>query len=224
MNNYGVIFDMDGVLVDSYDAHFQSWLIAGKRFGLELAEEDFAKTFGRTSRDIINRLWPGLLSDEQIMQFDKEKEADYRQILPKMFKEMPGAGELIRQLHDAGFRLAIGSSGAQKNIDLVKEHLTNGALLNVVVNGSEVKQGKPDPQVFLIAAKKLKLEPKFCAVIEDAPVGIEAARRAGETAIGLTGTAPRKELEERAHRVVDSLSELSPSVIAQLIRLNAERT
>lgn len=215
---------MDGVLVDSYDLHFQSWQIAGRQYGLELRADDFAQTFGRTSKDIIHRLWPDTFSEDEIKKFDHAKEASYRELLEKGFKEVKGAGELIGKLHAAGFRMAIGSSGAPKNIELVKKHLANGSLITTIVNGTEVTRGKPDPEVFQLAAQKLKLDPKQCVVLEDAPVGLDAARRAGTATIGVTGTAPRTELEKRADRVVDNLSELSPSIIEQIIRLHAERT
>ncbi|HTW95864.1 MAG TPA: HAD family phosphatase [Tepidisphaeraceae bacterium] len=218
--NYAVIFDMDGVLVDSYHAHFQSWRSSALRLGLDMTEEQFAKTFGRTSRDIIHFLWPGRFTDQQAAEFDNAKEADYRDVLRKSFPEMRGAGALIAQLHQAGFRLAIGSSGPPENVEVVRQCIPNGNLFDATVNGSEVKHGKPDPQVFLLAAKKLGIDPPNCAVIEDAIFGIEAARRANMTAIALTGTAPREELAKRAHRVVDSLTQLSPRVISDLIASN----
>jgi beta-phosphoglucomutase len=215
----GVIFDMDGVLVDSYAAHLQSWQQAAGKYGLTMSEADFARTFGRTSREIIRQIWPDF-PENQVGELDEAKEEAYRQILRQNFPEMRGAGELIGALHQAGFKLAIGSSGPPANVELAREKLRNGNLISALVTGKEVKHGKPDPEVFLIAAAKLGLEPKHCAVIEDAPVGIEAARRAGMTAIGLTGTAQRQALEQRAHRVVDSLGELTPKGIVELIGKN----
>jgi beta-phosphoglucomutase len=214
--NFAVIFDMDGVLVDSYQAHFESWRVMARRYSLDLTEPEFRRTFGRTSREIIRQLWGDRFDDKEIAEFDAGKEQAYREILERNFPEMPGSGELIGKLHAAGFKLAIGSSGPPENIALVQRKLTNGELITVTVTGKEVKHGKPDPEVFLIAASKLNMPPERCAVIEDAPVGIEAARRAGMIAIGLTGTAPRSVLAERAHLVVDSLNELSPEVFIRI--------
>jgi len=216
--NFAVIFDMDGVLVDSYQAHFESWRVVAKKYGLDLTEPEFRRTFGRTSREIIRQLWGDRFDDKEIAAFDAGKEQAYREILEQSFPEMPGAGELIGKLHAAGFKLAIGSSGPPENIALVQRKLTNGELITATVTGRDVKHGKPDPEVFLIAASKLNMLPDRCAVIEDAPVGIEAARRAGMIAIGLTGTAPRNVLAERAHLVVDSLKELSPEIIERFSR------
>ena len=217
MNRYGVIFDMDGVLVDSYQAHFESWNRMAARHGLEMTERQFAETFGRTSREIIRELWSEHVTEAQIGDWDAEKEAAYRQVLRASFPEMDGAGALLAALAEAGFALAIGSSGPPQNVAVVLECLPNAAVFAATVNGTEVARGKPEPEVFLAAAGKLGLEADRCAVIEDAPAGVEAARRAGMVAIALTGTAPREQLAPRAHVVIDSLRELSPETIARLI-------
>ena len=155
-NNMAVIFDMDGVLVDSYSAHFESWKSSAARYGLTMTQPDFAATFGRTSRDIIRHLWPNKFDDAQIAAFDAAKESDYRDILRAKLPVMPGAEDLITALHQAGFALAIGSSGPKENVAVVVQGLKNGALITQTVNGSEVKHGKPDPQVFLISRPKTR--------------------------------------------------------------------
>jgi beta-phosphoglucomutase len=213
-NGLGVIFDMDGVLVDSYAAHFQSWKSAAQRYGLDMREEDFKATFGRTSRDIIRNLWGDKFNESKIAEFDEVKEADYRGILKVKLPVMAGAEELIAGLHEAGFKLAIGSSGPRENIAVVAAGLKHGKFFEAMTNGGEVKHGKPDPEVFLLCAKKLAIEPMRCAVIEDAPAGVEAARRAGMFSIGLLGTAPREVLAKHAHIVVAHLQELTPAMIA----------
>jgi len=214
----GLIFDMDGVLVDSYRTHLASWQRAAKEKGLHVSDEDFARTFGRTSRDIIGLLWPGKFNDAEVAAFDLRKEALYREILGEDFPEMDGAGDLIAALDAAGFLLAIGSSGPPENVDLVRRCVGNGRLIRAAVTGAEVARGKPDPQVFLLAAGKLNVSPGRCAVIEDAPVGVEAARRAGMLSIGLLGTAPKEKLAAHAHIVVSSLRQLNADLITQAIQ------
>jgi len=213
----GVIFDMDGVLIDSYRAHFESWRKMALDSGLgDISEEQFAATFGRTSRDIISALWPDMVGPEDIPALDAMKEACFRQIIASDFPEMDGASDLIAALHAAGFVMGIGSSGPPENVRAVLDCLPNAACISAVVNGMDVTVGKPHPDVFLTAATKLGLPPARCAVVEDAPAGIEAALRAGMTAIALTGTAPADKLA-KAHLVVASLRELMPGQIAQLI-------
>jgi beta-phosphoglucomutase len=133
---------------------------------------------------------------------------------------MPGAEDLIVSLHQAGFALAIGSSGPKENVAVVLKGLKHGSFITQTVNGSEVKQGKPNPLVFLLAAQKLGIPVKNCAVIEDAPAGVEAARRAEMFSIGLLGTAPRQALAKHAHVIVAHLNELTPPQIAQWIDQN----
>lgn len=219
MNNQtlGVIFDMDGVLVDSYRPHFDSWQEAAAANGLAMTDADFARTFGRTSAEIIEQLWPGQFDQAGKVALDNHKEEAYRQILKKHFPGMDGASGLIKALHDAGFKMAIGSSGPPENVKVVHEQLPNGKLIGVTVDRSYVTRGKPDPQVFLVAAEKLGIPPIRCAVIEDAPVGLKAARAAGMKAIGLTGTADRATLEPLADLVVESLRELTPESIRKLL-------
>lgn len=220
MRQLAVIFDMDGVLVDSYQAHFESWQKFYGELGVEYDEEKFAADFGRTSRDILRRTLGDDLSDEQVVAWDSRKEALYRDILREHFPAMDGAIELIKALDAGGFKLAVGSSGPPENVALAIEQLAAGAHFDATVTGADVTRGKPDPQVFLIAAERLGVTPANCAVVEDAVHGITAAKRAGMTAIGLTGTLQRAELGE-ADAVVDSLRELSAERIRSLIELRA---
>ena len=220
MKGLGVIFDMDGVLVDSYQAHFESWNDMAGRHGLEMSEEQFAATFGQTTGEIVRKFWSEHVSEADIPAWDDEKEEAYRKALQADFREIPGAGELLGSLADTGFVLAIGSSGPPENVAVALEGLGRADLFAATVSRSDVVQGKPQPEVFLRAAERMNLEPTHCAVVEDAPAGIEAARRAGMVAIALTGTVSHDQLSERAHVVVDSLRELSPKIIADLIQRN----
>ena len=204
----GVIFDVDGVLVDSYRAHYVSWARFAEESGFSISEEEFAVSFGRTSHEIIDAQWEGRLTAEEIARLVDRKEALYREIIEADFPEMDGAVELIDALNEAGFALAIGSSAPPENIELVMNRLECGHLFGAQVNASDVTRGKPDPQVFLIGAKRLGIPPACCAVIEDAPPGIEAANAAGMTAIGLASTGRTREELAEADLVVSSLREL----------------
>jgi beta-phosphoglucomutase len=222
MTRYGVIFDMDGVLVDSYQAHLESWQRLAHRLGREITEEQFAREFGRTSREIIADLWGDAVPAGEIPAWDEFKEQAYRDILAEHFPAMEGATELLEALHRAEFAIAIGSSGPAENIQAVRANLPGARHISATVCGMDVTAGKPDPQVFLLAAGRLSLPPARCAVVEDAPAGVEAARRAGMTAIAITGSVERDRLS-RAHRIVDSLTELSPGEIRALIDANCDK-
>src|SRR5579863_5342463 len=150
---HAVIFDMDGVLVDSYQAHWQSWHFMADELGKGLTEEQFVSTFGRTSREIIAEHWGAeCLTPDEIAAFDKRKEALYRELVERDFPAMDGATELIRALSVNGFKLAVGSSGPPENVALAVDRLKAGQLFNTLITGRDVTRGKPDPQVFLLAA------------------------------------------------------------------------
>jgi len=239
-NNDAVIFDMDGVLVDTYHAHYRSWRAVAEAEGFPFSEEDFARTFGRTSREIIAQCWGAKgrrkgtvpfslrdnwgsptvarsLSDEEIAALDDRKEAVFREILAEDFPAMPGVHELLEGLHGAGFKLAVGSSGPPENVALVVERLPGGSLFSATVDGMDVTRGKPDPQVFLIAAERLGVPPDRCAVVEDAPAGVQAAHAAGMAAVALLSTGRTRESLADADLVVESLGELSPERIRALL-------
>jgi beta-phosphoglucomutase len=216
MDDVAVIFDMDGVLIDSYHPHFESWREVYRELGLDYSEQAFAADFGRTSGDILRRTVPGNLTEERIRQLDERKESLYRDIIRRDFPAMDGAAELIDALAADGFRLAVGSSGPPENIALSLEMIPGGQRISVVVTRADITRGKPDPQVFQIAAERLGVPPSRCAVVEDAVHGIEAANRAGMASIALTGTMSRENLDG-ADLVVDSLRELSPQRIRELL-------
>jgi len=213
-----VIFDMDGVLIDSYWAHFESWRIVAAEEGLEITEEQFSRTFGRTSREIIAALWgdktPG---EERIRELDERKEAAFRDLIRDNFPIMPGATELLDALHREGFRVAIGSSGPPENVALTVEKLGRSNIFGAIITGKDVTRGKPDPQVFLLAAERLNVPPRWCAVVEDAPPGVEAAHRAGMKAVGFASTGRTREMLAQADLIVTSLFELSPQRLRDLI-------
>jgi beta-phosphoglucomutase family hydrolase len=217
VNPMGVIFDLDGVLVDSYRTHFESWQSLAQEYGTTMTETQFASLFGRTSPDIINELWGDHLSPDQVPAMAERKEALYREILDRDFPAMDGARELIDQLVQKNFLLGVGSSGPPRNVELSLEKLGRRKQFSAVITGKDVTRGKPDPQVFLIAAQRMELEASRCAVIEDAPAGISAARAVGMAAIALTGTVSADKLNH-ADLVVKSLRELTPEKIARLIR------
>ena len=215
---HAVIFDVDGVLIDSYQPHFESWREIALQHGVDYTEQQFAEGFGRTSREIVALQWnqPHLTADE-IRTIDEAKEAAYRRIVADRFPSMPGATELAAALHAAGFRVAVGSSGPPENVDLAIEKLGIGPYLSARVTGMDVTRGKPDPQVFLMAAQKLGMVPQRCVVVEDAPAGVAAAKAAGMACVGFPSTGRTRNDVAAADLIIRDLSDLSPQVIKELI-------
>jgi len=212
---WGVIFDMDGVLIDSYRAHFYSWQQMLRNHGFDITEEQFAATFGLTNQDIFARLYPSIPSGEY-SGLALEKESAFRKIITADFPEMDGASELIAALQEAGALLGIGSSGPPENLEVLLRNLPGGRYFSAVTNGQEISRGKPHPEVFLKTAAKMGLPPEKCVVVEDAVAGVMAGKGAGCRVVALTGTAGRKALSE-ADVIVDSLRELTPDTFKNLL-------
>jgi beta-phosphoglucomutase len=216
-----VIFDMDGVLVDSYRAHFESWQVVMALCGRGMSREEFNASFGRTSREVIASLRPKLgLNEHQIARLDAQKERVFRDILAADFTAIEGAESLLQSLFEAGFALGMGSSAPPENVDLVLDKLQKRPLFAAIVHGMDVTRGKPDPQVFLLAAQRLGIAPQQCVVVEDAPLGIAAAKAGGMATVGLASTGRSRSLLAAADLTVGRLSELKPPIFRQLVARN----
>ena len=215
-----VIFDMDGVLVDSFRPHYKSWLEMARRAGLSFTETEFAETFGRTSREIIAHFWGenNRFTDEEIAALDAEKEAAYRRIIDVDFPAMPGVLELLDSLKKAGYKLAVGTSGPPENAKMAMDKLDAWKIFDTVCTGADVEFGKPDPGVFLLAAKRLGVPASLCAVVEDAPPGIQAAHAAGMVCVGFASTGRTLQEIAPAEMHIHALCEITPAKIEKLIR------
>lgn len=214
---WGVIFDMDGVLVDSFQAHFESWQSLANEVGVTYSADAFHRTFGRTGREIIREEWGR--TDwplDHVDQLVDRKEVLYRDLVEREFPAMDGASDLIGSLAAAGSRIAIGSSGPRENVELAIERLAVRRLA-AWVTGHDVTRGKPDPEVFLKAADRMALAPGRCIVVEDSPPGIEAARRAGMACVGVISTGHTPADAVGAALAVRSLRELTPESLLSLL-------
>lgn len=213
-----VIFDMDGVLIDSYAAHLQSWRQLAEEVGLSISEDQFLASFGRTSREAVLQTWPGRqFSEADIRRLDSRKETIFRELLKHDFPAMDGAIELINSLRAAGFLVALGSSGPRENVDLALSKLKCRHAMRVVVSGSDVTLGKPDPEIYRTVAQRIDVPAQACLVIEDSEPGIAAAKAAGMTCIALHSTGHRRDELLQADVIVNSLRELTPRTIKSFL-------
>jgi beta-phosphoglucomutase len=173
-----VIWDLDGVIIDSADEHRRSWHRLAQEEGLPFTDEQFWATFGQRNDTIIPLLW-GEMSSERVRELADRKEAYFREFIRETAAPLPGAIELLSALKDAGYQQALASSTPIANIDLISEVLGLKRYLTALVSGESVAHGKPAPDVFLKAASELGIEPSKCLVIEDAVAGVEAALAGG---------------------------------------------
>lgn len=221
-DSIGVIFDMDGVLVASGPAHDAAWRATARKHGLNITSEQFRATFGRPSRDIVRLLWNRTLTDAEIRAIDEEKEALYRELVTGMVPLTIGVRETLHGLREARVPLAVATSAPPANLELVLREKDLGPLFHALVTGDDIQHGKPAPDCFLLAAERLQLPASRCVVVEDAPVGIQAARAAGMAVIGFVGTYPAEKLREAgATHVARQLTEVTPALAKELSALQA---
>jgi beta-phosphoglucomutase len=214
--NRGVIFDLDGVLVDTGWAHRQSWYDLAEKEGFGMSDEFFYSTFGMQNYQIIPMLLGQEVRAGEVNRLSDWKEQRYRELVAEKLTLANGAKALLDDLRNEGFLLAIGSSAPRANLDLILERLDVQAFFNGYVTKEDISKGKPAPQTFLKAAEKLALPAGHCVVVEDAVQGIEAGKAAGMPVVAITTTRKRADLAE-ADIIVDSLAELRAEDFARLL-------
>ena len=211
----GVLWDMDGVLVDTGEFHFQSWLAVLPEYGIAYDRDAFERTFGMNNPGTLRALTGRELPAEVVEEISRRKELTYRASLRGRAKALPGAKAWLARLKERGYRQGIASSTPQANIDVVVSELDIAGYLDVIVSGAEMAP-KPDPEVFLTVAAQLGVPPHRCVVVEDSRAGVEAARRGGMRCIAVTTTNPPEALQT-ADVIVDRLDELPDDAFERLL-------
>lgn len=217
----GIIFDMDGVLVNNMAVHFQAFAAMAERYNLSAEEGvDFTHLNGRGNDDIITALFPAeIIAAKGIQALADEKEALYREIYAPTITPNKGLITLLNDIHKAGLRCAVGSSGPRENVEFVLRKCNIEPFFEVRISGDMVTHCKPNPEIFLSAATQLGLEPSECLVFEDAISGVTAAKVAGMKVIALTTTHTRRQLEEvGAEMIVDDFTPITLDTIFTLYR------
>jgi HAD superfamily hydrolase (TIGR01509 family) len=177
---------MDGTLLDSRKYHWLAWRATMAGEGVELSEAEFAATFGWRNDTILRRWFGAGIAAGEIVRIADNKEAHYRELLRTHGAQLlPGVDHWLKTLHATGWRQALATSAPPANVDAILGALHVGPFFDAIVHADHVTAGKPDPQVFLLAAERLSIAPPRCIVVEDAPAGVEGARRAGMKCIGV---------------------------------------
>ncbi len=219
--NKAVIWDMDGVIADTAPYHFSAWQETFHKRRAIYTEDDFKQNFGKRNDTIIRNILGDNISQSEIEAIAVEKEENFRRQARDNVKPLPGVMELLSSLQEHGFSQALGSSAPIENIRLVIQELDIENFFQVVVSGSEVREGKPSPQGFLLAAARLGVRPQDCIVIEDSIAGVTAAKRGGMLCLAVTNTNPKARLIE-ADLVIDTLEQVTVSELEGL--LNRHKT
>ncbi len=211
----GAIFDMDGVLVDNRDAHIEAFAMLFQKYGVPFDREKFMPCFGMTNDLIFDRLAPELLEKYPLEQLSREKETYYRNIFEKTIAPTRGLVDFLEDLKEHRVKIAVGSSGNMDNVNFVLSCCRVSEYFDAIANGDMISHGKPHPEVYLLAARLLGLNPEECVVIEDAPVGIEAARRAGMAVVALATTFLRNQIPDY-DILVDDFTQISYEDVMEL--------
>lgn len=211
----GVIWDLDGVLVDTGEFHFQSWSETLARHGIPYGPEAFRATFGRNNAGTLAFLLGYEPAPEMVAQISEEKERLFRDLARGRAQPLPGVLDWLERLRAEGIRQAIASSAPPENIEVLMDELGLRPYFAAIVSGADLP-AKPHPDVFLQAARLIGAEPVHCIVIEDSVAGVEAAERAGMHCIAVTTTNPAEALS-RASLVVETLDKLPEAALWNLL-------
>jgi beta-phosphoglucomutase len=213
------IWDVDGTLVDTAELHFAAWKAVAAERGRPFSRADFARTFGRRNPEIIGVLFAGV-GDAESAELADRKEELYREAARAGVGLLPGVARLLEGLDRAGFHQAVGSSAPRANLDLILRLTGVERFFPVVVSGEDTQRGKPDPQVFLLAAERLGVPPARCVVLEDAVAGVEAAKAGGMkcVAVRFVGHHPAEALRRvGADLVAESLEAVTAEDVRRLL-------
>jgi len=207
---------MDGTIVNSLPFHKQALQETFAKRGKDFTEADFKWANGRRNEEIIPHFLKRTMPLTEVNVIADEKEVAFRRLVKDNIKSLPGVIELIKSLAKAKYKLAVVSSTPKENIELITKTLGINKYFSLLINGDDVKEGKPSPQCFLLGAEKLGVEPKNCVVMEDAVVGVRAAKNAGMCCIAVSNTCSREDIAE-ADIVVDSMAEINIKTIQELL-------
>jgi HAD superfamily hydrolase (TIGR01509 family) len=208
-----VIFDMDGVIVDSEPYSMRALLDVLRQYGIEPTPDELQRSYGRRVRDDFVDYFSrhGVTADVDTAV--AHKHARYYHLAAGHLQPLPGVSALLRRLRGHGCRLALASSGDRVKVAFGMQALALIDVFDAVVTGDDVSHSKPDPEIYLVAAQRLGVPPAECIAIEDAPAGVESAKRAGMRCVAVTNSVARAQLH-KADIVVDSLDDDLSVVLA----------
>lgn len=189
----GILWDMDGVLIDTTQAHFEAWRTIAAGYGIQLDRERFLGSMGMNNVGAIETLFGRPTNPQEVLEIGDKKEALFRQLLVGRVKLLPGVPEWLQAFQLLGYTQAVATSAPWENIEALIAETGIRPYFQAIVSAYE-RPGKPDPCVFLEAARQLGLPPQDCLVIEDSLVGVQAARRGGMNCLAVATSFPAEQL------------------------------
>lgn len=215
-----VLWDMDGTLINSEELHWTAWRETMANEGVVITREQFLASFGQRNDSIIPAWLGSAATPEEVERIGEVKEQLYRQLVREVgIAPEPGVAAWLQRLQNDGWQQAIASAAPRANIDAILHALSLSDIFQGIVSAEDVHRGKPDPEVYVVAASKVGVPPERCIVVEDAVAGIEGARRAGMRSVGVSHNG--KAL--KADIVVESLQCLKPDAFDRLLNQTQSR-
>jgi beta-phosphoglucomutase family hydrolase len=213
--SHAVLWDMDGVLVNTGEYHYEAWKKTFDELGVPFSRDQFRATFGMNNTGILESICGAKLPSEQEKQISERKERLFREAVKGNATLLPGVEDMLKNFSAWNLKQAIASSAPPKNIEVLVQELQIEKYFDAIVSGYDIP-GKPDPAVFLKAAQQLGVEPENCTVIEDAVAGVAAAKNAGMKCIAVTTTNTAEALS-KADLILDNLVELKKDSILESV-------
>lgn len=202
--SFAVIFDMDGVLMDSNPFHKISLRLFAEKYGYQLSDEELrVKIYGRPNKDWIRRLFDQPMDDQQVAAYGEEKEELFRDIFKDDIAPVKGLINFLGTLKSSNIDMAIATSAPRSNVDFLFKHVNIANYFKIILDESDVERGKPDPEVYLKTAKRLGYSPDRCIVFEDSLSGVESALAAGCKVVAVTTTHQEDEFTGVSIAVAD---------------------
>jgi beta-phosphoglucomutase family hydrolase len=212
----GLLFDMDGVVCDNMAAHTEAWRVFFREYKIEIETRDFlVNTMGMPTRDVLVYYFKRPVGSDEAARCAAVKEKLYRELYAPKRRAAPGLRRFLAVARAEGGRIGLGTGSRDDNVSFILDGLKLRPAFDAVVDGGEVKKGKPDPETFLTLADKLKTRPRDCVVFEDALLGEEAARRAGMAVVAIT-TSHRADEFKHARLTARDFRKLVPATVRAL--------
>jgi beta-phosphoglucomutase len=214
--NKAVIFDMDGVLVDNNPWHIEAWTTFCKRHSVYMSAEEITSNFGNTNADYLKFLFHRDLNPGEIKQYGEEKETIYREIYKNKIKPLNGLLRLLDLLDKNNYAIGLATSAPTINVDFTLDGLGIKNRFKIIVDVTSISNGKPDPEIYLLAAKRLGISASKCIVFEDSIHGIQSAISAGMHAVGVLSSQTKEKLA-KAHYLVNDFTEVSSEFLQRVL-------
>ena len=193
------IFDLNGTMIDDMNFHIRAWHDILNQLGAELTLEQVKLECYGKNEELLERIFPGRFSEDEMQLMIARKEAGYREVFRPYLQLIDGLDVFLRQAHSNNILMGIGSAALPENINYVLDGLSIRNYFKAIVSATDVRISKPDPETFLLCAEKLGVQPEDCIVFEDAPKGVEAASLAGMSCVVLTTMHPEDDFDGWEH-------------------------